>query len=366
MDVPAWERRVADSAPSLIVVLGVSVAAVSLAYFAREVELLGVGALPVLSFALCLALALALVGLGHWLADSALSVAGTWTVVRWSLGGMIGFGLLSALTVGIRLAEGRAVDGAALGLIVMAAGGGIGGGVAGVYYARANRAVREASHRRDALVFLNSHLRHNVLNATQVIQGYATLLGERGDEPDEYLDPIEHRSDAIASLIDDMKELSDLFAGERAPAPMEVSTVVLREIDAIRSAHDEVTFEVDVPSELYVMATSAVSAVFANLLQNAVEHHDGTDPVVSVWVERTPRTVLVHVADDGPGIRDDVKEHLFDSPIESGEGRGIALVKTLMNHYGGDVSVSDNDPGGTVVVVEFRRPPPDERGADRQ
>jgi hypothetical protein len=32
-------------------------------------------------------------------------------------------------------------------------------------------------------------------------------------------------------------------------------------------------------------------------------------------------------------------------------------VKTLMNHYGGGVEVCDNDPRGTEVVVEFRRPP---------
>ena len=53
-----------------------------------------------------------------------------------------------------------------------------------------------------------------------------------------------------------------------------------------------------------------------------------------------------------------MKHNLFDSAIESGDGRGIALVKTLMNHYGGDVSVRDNDPRGTEVVVELRRPPP--------
>jgi signal transduction histidine kinase len=241
----------------------------------------------------------------------------------------------------------------------MGAGGGIGGGVAGIYYARATRAAREADHRRDALVFLNSHLRHNVLNATQVIQGYATLLGDRSDEPPEYLVPIERRSDAIASLIDDMKELADLFSGERTPTPMDISTILLREIEAARETHETATFEVDVPPELYVLATSAASAVFANLLQNAVEHNDSADPTVSVTAERHRRTVTVHVADDGPGIRDDVKEHLFESAIESGEGRGIALVKTLMNHYGGDVWVRDNEPRGAEVVVEFRRPPPE-------
>jgi signal transduction histidine kinase len=300
-----------------------------------------------------------LVGLSRWLARSDLSVAGTWTVVRWCLGGTIGFVTLSALTIGLRLAEGRTVGEAAFSLIVLGSGGGIGGGVAGIYYARATRTARDAGRRRDALVFLNSHLRHNVLNATQVIQGYTTLLARRRDDPDEYLVPIERRSDAIASLIDDMKQLADLFAGEHEPVPTNVSTVLLREVETARSTHETATFDVDVPSDLYVLATGAVSAVFANLLQNAVQHHDGPEPTVSVSAERHPRTVTVRVADDGPGIRDEVKAHLFESAIESGEGRGIALVKTLMSHYGGDVSVRDNEPRGTEVVVEFRRPPPE-------
>jgi len=358
MDVPAWERRLAGHASSLLAILGGVVAVVSLANFFRDVETLGLGVFPAISLGLCLLLSVGLLGLSHWLAGSDLSIADAWTVVRWSLGGMVGFGTLAALTVGIRLAEGRAVGGAALGVIVMGSGGGIGGGVAGIYYARANRAAREADHRRDALVFLNSHLRHNVLNAAQVIQGYVTLLDERVDDV-AYLDPIERRSNAIASLIDDMKELADLFSGERTPTPMDISTVILREVEAARSTHEAATFEVDVPSELYVMATGAVSAVFANLIRNAVEHNDRAEPTVFVSAERTPRTVAVRIADDGPGIRDDVKTHLFDSAIESGEGRGIALVKTLMNHYGGDVSVRDNDPRGTEVVVEFRRPPPE-------
>jgi hypothetical protein len=190
-NAPAWEHQLARSAPSLIAILGGTVVVVSLANSFRDVETLGVGLLPATSLGICLVLSAGLLGLSHWLADSDLSVTDTWTVVRWCPGGMLGFGALAALTVGLRLAEGRIVGEAAFGLIVM----GSGGGVAGIYYARANRTAREADHRRDALVFLNSYLRHNVLNAAQVIQGYATLLRRRGDEPDEY----STRSNAVAT-----------------------------------------------------------------------------------------------------------------------------------------------------------------------
>jgi len=356
MDGRAWERRLAPHAPALIAVLALLVAVVSVANFFSAVGAVGVSPFQLLALALCLFLSAALFGLSYWLSQCDLPLADTWAVVRGCLGGMIAFAALSSLTVGIRLLEGRVVGEAVLNVVVVGAGGGIGGGVAGIYYARANRAAREADHRRDALVFLNSHLRHNVLNATQVIQGYARLLADRTDD-DEYIVPIQRRSDAIASLIENVKPFSDVFSGEHSPEPTNVSTVALRAAERVRETYPEATVEVDVPPELYVMATDAVSAVFDNLLRNAVQHHDRTEATVRVSAERDGRTVRLFVADDGPGIRDEVKAHLFESAIESGEGRGIALVKTLMNHYGGDVAVRDNDPRGTEVVVEFRRPP---------
>jgi signal transduction histidine kinase len=358
MDGPDLERRLAGHAPSLIVGLSLLVAAVSVANFLDDVTAFGVGLPSVLSLCLCLSLSVGLLGLAHWLNECGLSAEDTWSVVRWCLGGTVGFAALSALTVGLRFLGGHVVGEAALGIVVAAGGGGIGGGVAGIYYARANSTAREADRRRVALVFLNSHLRHNVLNATQVIQGYTRLLDDRTEVSEDYLTPIERRSDSIATLIDDMQPLSDVFSGEHPPAPMDVATVLLREVADARERHPTATFAVDVPPELYVLATDAVSSVFANLLRNAVQHHDREAPTVWVSAERDGRTVTVSVADDGPGIRDEVKTHLFASDIQSGEGRGIALVKTLMNHYGGDVTVRDNEPRGTEIVVEFRRPPP--------
>ncbi|WP_248897171.1 ATP-binding protein [Haloplanus halobius] len=357
MDVSAWERRLAPHAPALLALLGTAVIVAGVA----QVLAAGVGVFAVAGLGLCLALAAGLFGLSYWLAGRDLRPDDAWAVVRWCVGGFVAFALLSVVTVAIRVGEGHAVGDAALVVLVMAAGGGVGGGVAGINSIRANRSAREADRRRDALVFLNSHLRHNVLNATQVIQGYASLLAERTQGNEQYLEPIQRRTDTIASLIGDVKPLADVFSGDHSPTPTDISPIILREVAAARERHEDATFDVDVSADVYVMATDAVAAVFANLLQNAVEHNDAASPTVSMWIESTTRWVSVHIADDGPGVREPMKRRLFDSPIESGEGRGIALVKTLMNHYGGDIEARDNDPRGTDVVVRFRRPPPGKR-----
>ena len=68
-------------------------------------------------------------------------------------------------------------------------------------------------------------------------------------------------------------------------------------------------------------------------------------------------TVRVRIADNGPGIPDEQKRTVFERgekrPDSEGTGVGLYLVQTLVNAYGGDVWVEDNEPTGSVFVVEL-------------
>nr|WP_305882660.1 sensor histidine kinase [Haloplanus ruber] len=102
-----------------------------------------------------------------------------------------------------------------------------------------------------------------------------------------------------------------------------------------------------------------LGSVFRNLLNNAVQHSDRDEPSVTVSASATDDAVTVRVADDGPGIPDDRKERVFgkgEKGIESeGTGLGLYLVYTLVDQYGGEVWIEDNDPCGTVFVLQFER-----------
>jgi len=67
--------------------------------------------------------------------------------------------------------------------------------------------------------------------------------------------------------------------------------------------------------------------------------------------------VIVSVADNGPGIADDVKPKLFKmfftagsirSDARRGLGLGLALCRAIVAAHGGNIWVNDNTPGGTV------------------
>jgi signal transduction histidine kinase len=78
---------------------------------------------------------------------------------------------------------------------------------------------------------------------------------------------------------------------------------------------------------------------------------------VSASVDEGEGVAEVRVADNGPGIPEDQRDEVFgkgekglDSP---GAGIGLYLVRSLVEIYGGDVWVEDNEPKGAVFVVRL-------------
>ena len=94
-----------------------------------------------------------------------------------------------------------------------------------------------------------------------------------------------------------------------------------------------------------------------NILKNAVRHDDKEDIEIDIAVTENKETVTVRVGHNGPGIPDSQKEAVFgkgEHGLKSpGTGMGLYLVDTLVTSYGGDVWIEDNDPEGTVFLVEL-------------
>ena len=69
----------------------------------------------------------------------------------------------------------------------------------------------------------------------------------------------------------------------------------------------------------------------------------------------------VSVADRGPGVRPEDRDHMFDrfwrvkGSRGSGAGLGLAIVKEIMKAHQGGVQVDDNPGGGAVFTLLFTR-----------
>lgn len=102
-----------------------------------------------------------------------------------------------------------------------------------------------------------------------------------------------------------------------------------------------------------------------NLLQNA-RRYGGPGPI-EVRVESTPDGARLDVSDRGPGIPDAERELVFEAfhratdhseGRDGGVGLGLALVREIARHHGGDASCLPRDGGGTTFRVHLARVAP--------
>ena len=98
--------------------------------------------------------------------------------------------------------------------------------------------------------------------------------------------------------------------------------------------------------------------VIINLVDNAIKYTPAGS-VIEIHTEQKNKWVIVSVADNGPGIPDEQKPRVFDmfysganKVVDSRRslGLGLSLCKSIVTAHGGTISVSDNQPNGTVFT----------------
>ena len=125
---------------------------------------------------------------------------------------------------------------------------------------------------------------------------------------------------------------------------------------SIRVVHSDELLMVKVDASLIVQ-------VLVNLIDNALKYTP-EDSHITVSAAEENRRVLVSVADDGPGIPDDVKPRLFElfftagnvrSDARRGLGLGLALCRAIVAAHRRKIWVSDNTPHGSVFTFSLSK-----------
>lgn len=234
-------------------------------------------------------------------------------------------------------------------------------------YARDITAVKEYERQletqRDNLNILNEVMRHDIRNDLQLVTAYAEMLEESASLTDvyrSYLKKIQKAAENAIDLTTAAGELSAVMLQQNTElTAVGLETTLEAQLERIRSSRQAVELTVGPIPSVDVYADELLSAVFRNLLGNALAHNRRSRPEITVETQRDEDVVTVQIADNGRGVPDSQKAAIFgrgNKGLESeGTGIGLYLVKSLVDRYGGAVWVEDNDPEGAIFCVELRR-----------
>jgi PAS domain S-box-containing protein len=221
--------------------------------------------------------------------------------------------------------------------------------------------ITERKRREQKIEVLTRLLRHDIYNDMTVILGWLeTLRDSVTGNQRSLVDRAQSASQHVIELTEIAREYVDVVTDEDefSLRPVTASSTLHEELEAAQLLYPEASIDVegDFVTEL-VRGNELLGSVFRNVLNNAVQHNDSENPRVTVSMTANEGTVVVRIADNGPGIPPEQKETLFEQRVPdddgSATGMGLHLCWKTVSGFGGDIWIEDNEPTGTVVCIEL-------------
>jgi len=207
----------------------------------------------------------------------------------------------------------------------------------------------EADRERSTL--LNYLVSHDVPNVVNVLRGRLDLARRRTDDQE-----VEEHLEIAAQQVEEIEDVCGVvgkLTRDGGAASVDVADILRDEVARVADTFPDARVRGDIPDgPCPVHGNELLNSVFRNLVTNGVEHNDADTPEVSVDLTCGDETVVVRVADNGPGLDVDDSEAFFES---RSVGTGLNIVHTAVRTFGGAVAVGDSDAGGTEFVVELAR-----------
>lgn len=220
--------------------------------------------------------------------------------------------------------------------------------------------LAEALHEKTRLAALGiamtkiSHDLKNILATAQLVSDRLTT----SDDPEvrRVAPRLERAIDRAVNLCVQTLNFTREGAPELEPTRLDLSELVDEVAGTLPATEQNAgTVHNEVPRGLALRADRGqLYRVLVNLLQNAVEAGANT---VTVRAEPAGDRVVVHIADNGPGLPPKAREKLFQpfagTVKRGGTGLGLAIARDLVRAHGGELSLTASAAEGTAFRLDL-------------
>lgn len=195
---------------------------------------------------------------------------------------------------------------------------------------------------------------------------------------EEYGKLIQRESEKLTGLVEQVLRFASGEAGhvirEREPVPVE--TIIDLSVDSIRESLESRGVELEMHVEpglpLVLADRQAMQHALGNIIENALKYgtegHRWVGVSAEVLAASDGPAVEIRVADRGPGIPAEERDHIFDPFFRGrravadqlhGTGLGLSLVKKIVEAHGGTISVHSEPNRRTEFILRIPTAPPE-------
>ena len=189
-------------------------------------------------------------------------------------------------------------------------------------------------------------------------------------EYDELVDTMETYIDRLSSIITDLLEFAETSElGETENVSLDaVITTVVDDLESV-AQNNMVNMQIDEQSmtqseaQTFIVKgnTNLLYRALYNLVENAIRYNN-EEGSVNITLETKGQEGVIIIADTGVGIAPEQRELVFEpfyrvnksrSREFGGAGIGLSLVKTILKRHGASITVSENNPQGSVFNIRI-------------
>ncbi|WP_252904277.1 sensor histidine kinase [Secundilactobacillus silagei] len=206
---------------------------------------------------------------------------------------------------------------------------------------------------------------HELRTPIATIRSHAQLIERHGEAHPEIIAKsvgyITEESRQMQQLIEELLALSRADQLVLEVHDFDLSAIIANTVQKNDGDLSTNLYNENYPQYSLRCNENAIEQILNSILTNASKYSPN-DSSVAVQLEQTKTgTIFITVADQGRGISEADKAHIFERFYRSadirgsvaGTGLGLAIAAQLTKLIGGEISVKDNDPTGTIFTLKI-------------
>lgn len=215
-----------------------------------------------------------------------------------------------------------------------------------------------------------------ILSTIQVIQKNIEKNNMSMEKLNNYAKSIKQNSYRLLRLVNNFIDVNKIDIGKYN---MELSNnniisivedITMSVVGYVETKNIDLVFDTDEEEIIMACNQDAIERIILNLLSNAIKYVPEENGKISIKIKTTQENVIICVKDNGIGIPDDKLDLVFDrfkqanttlSSTRQGSGIGLALVKSLVELYGGNIYAKSTVGEGSEFIFTLPRRLEDEK-----
>ncbi len=216
-------------------------------------------------------------------------------------------------------------------------------------YALATKKIKDLNEKLKVIASLT---RHDVRNKLGVLKGYMYMLKKKVSDNEAAVKYLSKMDEATKQLLD-ILEFERVYEqiGSEEPEYANVEKF-FAEACALISDFKGINLECECDG-LEVLADSLLRQLLYNLMDNTIKYGEKTT-LIRLYCKKDAESMLLIYEDDGNGMTDEVRSHLFEKGFGKGTGFGLYMIKRIIETYGWNIE--ENGKLGTGARFTMKIP----------